>query len=295
MSVQCPYCDNHSQQSQPTLRATSPIVRHGSYRRRSDGVRIFRLRCLRCMHTFSASRNDVCFNQKKRHLNHPIWMLLVSGVSLRRLSLLLKISRTTAARKLIFLGKLAQEDLNLSLCKISKIDSLEFDDMETFEHSKLKPLSISLAVESKTRRVLGFEVSQMPANGTLARRARQRYGKRIDHRSIGRATLLKRIALITNQSTIVKSDQNPQYPPLIKKILPSVQHLTFKGRRGCVVGQGELKRGGFDPLFSLNHTAAMFRANVNRLFRRTWCTTKKRDALTAHLAIYATFHNQNIH
>jgi len=222
-------------------------------------------------------------------------MFLVSGVSLRRLSLLLKISRTTAARKLIFLGKLAQDDLNHSLFKISKIDSLEFDDMETFEHSKLKPLSISLAVESKTRRVLGFEVSQMPANGTLASRARQRYGKRTDHRSIGRATLLKRIALITNQSPIIKSDQNPQYPPLIKKILPSAKHLTFKGRRGCVVGQGELKRGGFDPLFSLNHTAAMFRANVNRLFRRTWCTTKKRDALTAHLAIYAVFHNQNIH
>lgn len=222
-------------------------------------------------------------------------MLLVSGVSLRRLSILLKISRTTAARKLLFLGKLAQDDLKLSLSRISRIDSLEFDDMETFEHSKLKPLSITLAVESKTRRILGFEVSQMPANGLLATRARQRYGRRHDHRKAGWTKLLRRLRPRTTRTATIKSDQNPHYPKVIKKNLPGAQHLTFKGRRGCVVGQGELKRGGFDPLFSLNHTAAMFRANVSRLFRRTWCTTKKREALTAHLAIYAVFHNQNIH
>lgn len=70
-----------------------------------------------------------------------------------------------------------------------------------------------------------------------------------------------------------------------------VQHKRVKGRRGCVVGQGELKRGGRDPLFALNHTAAMLRANVNRLFRRTWCTTKRMDRLKAHLMIYIDFHN----
>jgi hypothetical protein len=45
------------------------------------------------------------------------------------------------------------------------------------------------------------------------------------------------------------------------------------------VGQGELKRGGFDPLFSLNHTAAMFRDRLKRLSHRTWCTTKRPDRL----------------
>ncbi len=44
---------------------------------------------------------------------------------------------------------------------------------------------------------------------------------------------------------------------LIKAILDPSSHQRFKGRRGCIVGQGELKVGGFDPLFSLNHTYAM--------------------------------------
>ena len=47
----------------------------------------------------------------------------------------------------------------------------------------------------------------------------------------------------------------------------------------------------FDPLFALNHTAAMFRANVNRLIRRTWCTTKKRERLADHLTLYMAHHN----
>ena len=90
------------------------------------------------------------------------------------------------------------------------------------------------------------------------------------------------------------SDQNPHYEPDVKKHFPEALYKTYKGRRGCVVGQGELKSGGFDPLFCLNHTAAMLRANMNRLFRRTWCTTKTVFGLEDHIAIYARAHNERI-
>jgi len=36
----------------------------------------------------------------------------------------------------------------------------------------------------------------------------------------------------------------------------------------------------------------MLRANVNRLIRRTWCTTKRIDRLVDHLTIYADYHNR---
>lgn len=282
MERTCPHCES------PNPNA------HGRYQRLSDGARVLRFRCLNCRRTFSEASYDVCFAQKKRHVNQPLWMLLVSGISLRRVSKILRISRTTSARKLLFLGRVAKRELKESLLHKAKLECVEFDDMETFEHSKCKPLSISLAVESGTRRILGFEVSQMPANGPLARVAKQRYGRRPDQRLIGRKRLLRFVRKLSKRNVVIKSDENPHYPPLIRGIFPRGEHLRYKGRRGCVVGQGELKRGGFDPLFSLNHTAAMFRANVNRLFRRTWCTTKKREALAAHLALYAIYHNQNL-
>jgi len=64
--------------------------------------------------------------------------------------------------------------------------------------------------------------------------------------------------------------------------------------RGCVAGQGELKKIGFDPLFSLNHTYAMMRANINRLFRRTWNTTKDPRKLRDHIDLYVWYHNSEL-
>ncbi len=61
-----------------------------------------------------------------------------------------------------------------------QVTSLEFDDLETFEHTKCKPLSATIAVESKTRRILGFRVARMPAKGLLAAISRKKYGYRKD-------------------------------------------------------------------------------------------------------------------
>jgi hypothetical protein len=93
---------------------------------------------------------------------------------------------------------------------------------------------------------------------------------------------------------VIKSDSNPHYPNSVKKAFPEARHISFQGKRGSLSGQGELKKVKFDPLFSLNHTCAMLRANVNRLFRKTWCTTKKREHLYAHLMIYADYHNHQL-
>ena len=71
-------------------------------------------------------------------------------------------------------------------------------------------------------------------------------------------------------------------------------HERYKGARGAIVGQGELKKKNYDPLFSLNQTYAMFRDNIKRLARRTWCTTKRIDRLKHLLFIYAHYHNQVI-
>jgi hypothetical protein len=169
---------------------------------------------------------------------------------------------------------------------------LQFDDLETSEHTKLKPLSVTLAVEKQSRTILGFEVSQMPAKGVLARKSVKKYGYRADHRPIARELLFSRIKPKMERDATIESDSNPHYVNDVKRHFPNATHKSYMGGRGAVVGQGELKKLKFDPLFSLNHTCAMFRANINRLFRKTWCTTKKLENLARHIEIYMYFHNQ---
>lgn len=266
-------------------------VRRGSYFRESDKKRIQRFLCRRCGSGFSEATFDICFNQKKRQYNLMIAKLLSGGYSQRRSALDLVLNRKTIVKKFLFLGNLALERLPILQQSLKKVSVMQFDDMETFEHSKLKPLSITLAVEEGFRRILGFQVSEMPAKGLLTKKAILKYGPRKDKRARARDLLFQEIKPYLKEDVIIKSDQNPHYPTSVKKHFPNATHFTFKGRRGCVVGQGELKRGGHDPLFSLNHTCAMLRDNIKRLARRTWCTTKKKERLLLNIAIYAANHN----
>ena len=106
--------------------------------------------------------------------------------------------------------------------------------------------------------------------------------------------MLKAVGTVGKGDLVVKSDECPRYPKPVRQHLPGAVHVTFKGRRGCAFGQGELKAGGFDPLFSLNHSCAMFRDNLKRLTRRTWCTTKRPDRLQCLVNIYICAHNAMI-
>lgn len=224
--------------------------------------------------------------------------LFCSGVSLRRIAILLKLDRKTVARKLVWLGSRAKREHEAFLAELAerpeKVRALQFDEMETFERSKCLPLSIPLAVEQRSRKILGFRVGEMPAKGPLAEISLKKYGRRADRRTAMAASLLSQLEGVLDPRVEISSDENPKYPAWIRARLPRSVHKTFKGRRGCVVGQGELKKIGFDPLFDLNHTCAMFRANVNRLFRRTWCTTKRPDRLEAHLYLYLRYHNTRL-
>ena len=272
----------------------APPVRHGFFVRRSDGRRLIRYKCNHCRFSFSEATFHRCYRQKKRRLNPRIFELLCSATSQRRIAKLLKISRTTVTRKFIFLSEVAKMENFKDLAKLKPVTELQFDDLETIEHTKCKPLSVALAVEKHSRKILGFTVSQMPAKGHLAKLARKKYGKRKDDRPRGWDELFFHISPRISKNAVIESDQSPHYPGFVKKYCPHAQHLTTPGQRGCVAGQGELKKVAFDPLFSINHTFAMCRANINRLLRRTWCTTKRPDRLVAHLDLYVNFHNRRL-
>ena len=287
MSITCPYC----QQSNRTSESRELIVSYGSFLRKSDNTRLQRFRCKPCARLFSVATFSPCYKQKKRHLNPRLMELYVSGVSLRRAAFLLRTNRKTVVRKFIFLGLASHYFLAVDRYRYAPSLEVEFDDLETFEHSKMKPLSVIAVLETKSRRILGFRVARMPAKGLLAKRALKKYGPRKDERSRKRKELFQELKPFIAPNAIIKSDESPHYPIDVQRFFPICSHVTFKGQRGCVVGQGELKAGGYDPLFSLNHSYAMFRANMSRLFRRTWNTTKKPERLSLHIAIYALYHN----
>ncbi len=292
MKINCPR--NHILSNASSHFRNKPIQKQGFYYRTSDRKKVQRFYCKLCNHRFSVATFSKNYAQKKRHVNHMVARLLVGGVSQREAARILKLNRKTIVRKFIFMAGEAEKKLHSYNQSFPKASAIQFDDMETFEHTKCKPLSITLTVEEKTRRILGFEVSQMPAKGHLAAISRKKYGARADLRKHARSILFKRISPLINPRCTIKSDENPHYPSDVRRYFPQSSYKTFKGRRGSIVGQGELKKIGFDPIFDLNHTCAMLRAKASRLFRRTWCTTKKPDRLKSHLYLVALHHNKEL-
>ena len=284
----CPnsYCKSYQQ--------TDQIQRDGNYFRANDSRSIQRFRCRCCGKRFSKSTNTLEYNQKKRRVNHLLMMLLCSGNSIRRCAMILDINKNTVLNKVIYLAKKARlENYDfLEQLKQTPVTHMQFDDLISAEHTKMKPLSITIAVNSKNREILGMRVSKIPAFGLLAKKSRQKYGYRKSEHMQEAHRLFKSIKDSVSRNVLVESDKHKRYPELVRHYFPAAHHKTFKGKRGAVVGQGELKKAKYDPLFAINHTCAMLRADINRLIRKTWCTTKKREMLQNHLDIFMHFYNQ---
>ncbi|MDA8791802.1 hypothetical protein N9N67_01080 [Bacteriovoracaceae bacterium] len=273
------------------LKIDNNLQKDGFYFRKNDSRRIQRYKCRDCGKRFSKSTGELEYKQKKRRINNILFKNLASGMSIRRCALNLNIHQITVKRKLIYLAKKARLHHAEYLEKIRGLKKVQFDDLITIEHTKLKPLTVSCAVDSESRMILGAQVASIPAFGKIAKISRNKYGRRENNHKIALEDLFNQIKSSLDPQVEIKSDKHKLYPQVVKKYLPEAKHRRYKGGRGCVTGQGELKRKIRDPLFSINHTYAMLRANINRLFRKSWNTTKDPQMLKNHLDIYIQYHN----
>ncbi len=287
----CPEC--------PNCRADgSSVVRNGHFFRRSDSRKIQSFKCKACSKYFSTATFSDCYRQKKRRINEPLRDLFCKRISLRDAAKHFKVSRTTIARRLIFLAAQSRKRnaqlLQQIQAEFGAFDRVQFDDMITAEHTKCKPVSATVVVQEDTRFILGYCVAQIPAFGLLAAISKQKYGHRADHSRRERHQLLTQLTDLLPAHTIFRTDEHKHYPIVIKRHFPDGLHLTHKGAKGSVSGQGELKKVGRDPLFSVNHTLGMFRDKMSRLTRQSWNLSKRINCLDDHLAIYLESHNRMI-
>lgn len=285
-----PHCPNGQC---PFYRSKDFVVKDGRFYRRSEARFIQRFRCNGCGKKFSHATGTLEMHQKKRRVNSQIRSLLCSGVSMRRCAKLLRIHRTTVERKVVYLAKKSNLSHEAFLKTLrGKVIHLQFDDLITIEHTKMKPLTVTLAVDAGHRYILGAKVARIGAFGHLAELSRRKYGRRPNRHAEALDGLFTQIVPAIARKARVESDEHHRYPAVVAKYLPGREYHRYPGGRGAIVGQGELKKLKYDPLFMLNHTCAMLRANINRLIRKTWCTSKKPQMLQRHLDIYINFHNE---
>ncbi len=275
----CPHCQS------------SKIIRKNFYFIKHSRSRVRRYFCQSCFKSFSSRTLSSTYYQKKPFLNQLIFEKLSSGNTQRRTARLLRCSKNTIARKLIWLAQyLNKEDfLNKDYLHI------QIDELETIEHTKLKPLTIPLCV-SHNYKILGFTVGKIRAKGHLAEIALKKYGHREDQRAVVLNELFENLKTHNKiEPLTITTDAHPLYPAMVRKYFPSSQHIVVNSRdhlkkKRELIHTAERKKI-FDPMFALNQRCAMLRSDIRRLTRRSWCTTKKIENLKFHLNLYQAYNN----
>ena len=194
--------------------------------------------------------------------------LLSSNVSLSAAARILRVNPKTVAKKLLFLGAICQKRNQKNVMNYHSVDHIQFDELQTIEHTKLKPLSVAMAVSKNERKIFGFRVSSMPATGHLAKISRKKYGVRPDHRKAGLNDLFNDLSRLLSPNITISSDECSFYNGVVRSYFPKAMVNQHTGKKGSVAGQGELKKTRFDPIFSINHTFAMLRAKLADSFEK---------------------------
>lgn len=291
-----PHCPNPACQHH-TGAPVDFCINKGSYVTKHDRQTVPRYQCKACKRTFGSRSFSPTARQHKPAVNDQVANLLSSGVTLRRCAKVLCLARVTVVRKFAWLARMARKKHTAALAsEDAKSAYVQFDEMETFMGNKMRPLSIALAVRAKTGQIVAARVAAMNCHGKLAAKSRSLYGPLIDTRDRARTNVLKVVGTIARPKITIATDGNGAYVPAIKKALPQAKHVVHIGARKKAVAQQPAppqKKGrqAFDPLFRLNHTCAKIRADLSRMARRTWATTKRMWALQYHLDIYIAFNN----
>ena len=166
MNPNCPRC------------AASGAIKYGRFFRSEDAQSIQRYRCKDCGKCFSSATFAPTYQQKRRRLNRLIEIDIASSTAQRRIAIKHGCARNTVARKIAFLADRARVKNQAWLTSQAPFTNLRWDELITFEHTRLKPLSVAVMVCEQHRCILGFRVAQIPASGLIARRSREKYGPR---------------------------------------------------------------------------------------------------------------------
>lgn len=282
MKYYCPndQCKNHENPE------SKFYIKKGYYKAKFNHQPVPRYQCKGCGRKFSSRTFKETYKQKKPHVNEQIFKAYCSGMTLRRIARVLNLNPKTVTRKF---HKLAQQAEKIHKKRVEKgklkTSYVQFDELETFEHTRLKPLSVSIAVRVKTGEILDMSVATMACKGWNASLSVQKYDTRNDTRKTSRETVFETVNKCSKENMTIVSDSHLAYPNIIQDKVPHAKLETV------VSGQLNRKYKQHDKMFMINHTCALLRNDISRLFRKSWTTTKKAECLQLHLYLYIAFKN----
>lgn len=253
-----------------------------------------RYQCKACGTTFSSRTLNWTGDFKKPELVRTIFQLYTSGCSIRRLAIDLKTTKATVSRTIKLLAEKCKTYHQEYVANgFIDTDLVFFDEMESFEHSKALPVSIGLAVDINTRKIIDARVAEIKCKGKLKNNILKKqallpphYFTRQNHSPKMRQEVMDEVKKCLKPGGKIITDDKRAYLSLIRSTFNNtVLHIHVASRVSMKHHPEPTALGRF------NSVCANIRAYMSRMGRRTLITSKKKEMLQAHLYLYIARYN----
>ena len=164
---------------------------------------------------------------------------------MRRIARVLNINPKTVARKLTYLGQTLHK--KMATQNLTHVSHIQFDELQTIEHTKLKPLSVAMAVSAKDRhRIIGFPGGIHAHHRPFGVVVTQENGIVPTTGSVNLLPVARTFNLDCQRATPLNRT-NVRATSHLSHVFPRAKYQQFKGKKGSIAGQGELKKVVRDP------------------------------------------------
>ena len=255
-------------------------AKRGWLKNKKEPKPIRQYQCKACKARFSVNSLKDTYKQHKPQLNDQIMTLYCEGNTLRGIARILKIGYQTVVRKWRFMADKARIRHEVALNHKEIVTKyIQFDQMETFEHTKEKPLGIALSIRPKTGQILSAKVCRVPIRALSISKAKvTAYNKKTDRKEAFYKMLYETKQALDEGYSVLSCDGEREAVRMAKIMCPKSLIETHIN--------------DYAGMWRLNHTCAKLRHHLSRLKRKTWATTKSRHFLQMHLDLFIAYQNK---
>lgn len=237
-----------------------------------------RYKCKACDKSFTKRNSSVNYRHRKQHLRDAITKMYCERMSLRGIARTLNISYPTVVKYFRENAELARKANKKRLDNKGLITSyIQFDQLETYEHTKRKPVGIQISIRHKTGEIVSAKAGYIPIRALSVSKSYSTEWNKMANQSNHTEKMLQETkkALNPKGSTITCDGYRPQIK-LLKKTC----------RESYVTIQPSVKEHK-----KIDRVFRRIRQDVSRLGRKTLSTTKRLEQLQNHLDLYTDYHN----
>jgi hypothetical protein len=215
---------------------------------------------------------------------------MVACVGLRQAARVLRVARRTVEHRFAWLARHAADFQANRLATTDLAGPFQLDELESFEANRYQPVTVAVLIDRTSLFIVDTAVGPLRRKGRMTPRQLRRraahealHGRRPSESRFAIHAVLSRLRKVARGAVLLESDEKPLYGLLGRRLLgPRFEWRTHSA---------SARRDRRNSLFPINHTNARLRHFLARLRRRTWCVSKKRACLQAHLRIAALWSN----